>query len=214
MRTLEQMDFGGLQIAFDDRVLRPRPWTAAQARWAAELLRAAPPGDVLELCAGAGQLGLLAVADNDRRLVAVDLNPVAVDFTRTNAEAAGLLDRVQVRQGPLDEVLGPDEQFAVVIADPPWVCRRDVGRYPQDPVLAIDGGDDGLAVAWRCLDVIDRHLADGGSAVLQLGTPEQVARVRASLNSAGPLRVVASRRHADRGVLVRIDRGRVSRSPG
>ena len=34
----EDMDFGRLRIAFDDRVLRPRPWTAAQSEWAAEIL--------------------------------------------------------------------------------------------------------------------------------------------------------------------------------
>ena len=48
----EEMDFGGLRIAYDSRVLEPRPWTAAQSEWAAEILQAAPGGDVLELCSG------------------------------------------------------------------------------------------------------------------------------------------------------------------
>ncbi|MBI2244007.1 MAG: methyltransferase, partial [Nocardioides sp.] len=58
----ETMGFGPLRITFDGRVLRPRPWTAAQSEWAAEILADAPAGPVLELCAGAGQIGLLAVA--------------------------------------------------------------------------------------------------------------------------------------------------------
>ena len=133
--------FGSLQIAFDDRVLRPRAWTEAQSAWAAEILETAPAGQVLELCAGAGQIGLLAVAGSTRSLVCVDLDPVACEFARRNAAAAGITDRVEVREGPMDEVLRDGERFALVIADPPWVRRDEVGRYPEDPLLAIDGGD-------------------------------------------------------------------------
>ena len=45
----ETIDFGGLRIAFDQRVLRPRAWTENQSLWAAELLPSLPPGTVLEL---------------------------------------------------------------------------------------------------------------------------------------------------------------------
>ena len=72
-------------------MLRPRAWTENQSRWAAELLPgAARRATVLELCSGAGQIGLLAVAGSERRLVCVDVNPVAAEYTRRNASAAGL----------------------------------------------------------------------------------------------------------------------------
>ena len=61
--------FGSLRINFDARALRPREWTTAQSDWAAELLPRLPAGPVLELCAGAGQIGRLAVLDSTRRLV-------------------------------------------------------------------------------------------------------------------------------------------------
>src|SRR3954470_22156804 len=66
------MTFGDLPIEYDDRVLEPRAWTALQAEWAADLLEEAPPGPVLELCSGAGHIGLLAVSRQRRRLVCVD----------------------------------------------------------------------------------------------------------------------------------------------
>ncbi|GAA1807993.1 hypothetical protein GCM10009795_061460 [Nocardioides hankookensis] len=199
----QHVDFGSLRIAFDDRVLRPRAWTADQSRWAAELITTAPEGAVLELCAGAGQIGLLAVADSDRHLVCVDLSPVACDYARRNAEAAGMADRVEVREGSMDAVLREDERFALVVADPPWVRRTDVERYPEDPVLAIDGGDDGLDVARLCLGVARRHLHPDGSVVLQIGTLEQVDRLRLEL--AGTGLVIAEVREGERGVLVRLD---------
>jgi methylase of polypeptide subunit release factors len=202
----DQMTFGSLTIAYDDRVLRPREWTAAQSDWAAELSAAAPGGTVLELCAGAGHIGLLAVAASGRRLVCVDANPVACDYARANALAAGLADRVQVREGRLEQALEAGETFPVIIADPPWVPREQTSRYPEDPLTAIDGGDDGLDVARACLAVIDDHLAPGGSAVLQVGTRTQTdALQREPCFTEGRLAMVEVRQQV-RGVLARIDR--------
>lgn len=201
--TTETMGFGPLRITFDGRVLRPRTWTAAQSEWAAEILTTAPPGAVLELCAGAGQIGLLAVLGSDRRLVCVDMNPAACEWARHNAEDAGLGDRVEVREGPMDEVLRDSERFAVVVADPPWVRRDDVDSYPEDPVLAIDGGHDGMDVAWMCVDLARTHLSVHGTLLLQLGTVEQVDRLRDRLR--GDDLEITEIRWCDRGVLVRLD---------
>ena len=203
----EHLTFGSLRIAFDDRVLRPREWTTAQSEWAAELLATAPDGPVLELCAGAGQIGLLAVVGSGRRLVCVDANEVACDFARANAAAAGVAERVEVRHARLQEALSPDELFPLVIADPPWVPREETGRFPEDPLIAIDGGPDGLDLARACLDVIDAHLTPGGSALLQVGTAAQAATLATERPLAGGELAVVEVREHECGALVRIDRG-------
>lgn len=203
-----QMTFGTLDIAYDDRVLRPRTWTTTQSRWAAELLAEVPAGPVLELCSGAGQIGLLAVAASDRRLLCVDASEAACEFALANARSAGMADRVEVRLGPLDEALAPDERFPLVIADPPWVPGAETGRFPEDPLSAIDGGPDGLDVARACLRVVAAHLGPDGAAVLQLGTREQAERLGQEARELGHL-VLSELRHHERGVLVRVDR-----SPG
>ncbi len=197
------VDFDGLRIEYDARVLAPRAWTAAQSRWAAELIRTAPAGPVLELCAGAGHIGLLAVTLAPRPLVCVDNDAVACGFLRRNAAVAGVA--VDVREGPMLAVLGDDEEFAVIVADPPWVPTSDVGRFPEDPVSAIDGGDDGLNLVRACLDVIDRHLAVDGSALLQVGPLDQARRVAELVASYDGLHVVAVRGY-ERGSLLQIDR--------
>jgi release factor glutamine methyltransferase len=199
-----ELRFHSLDIAYDERVLEPRPWTAKQSRWGAELLPGLPQGRVLELCSGAGHIGLLTAALSGRPLVAVDVDPVACAFTRHNAERAGL--DVDVREGPMDRVLGAEESFALVTADPPWVRRAETGRFPEDPLLAIDGGDDGLDLARLCLSVADAHLMRGGSVLLQLGTEEQVGEVDAWAAEHVRLRVTETRTHGTRGVVARLDR--------
>ena len=202
----QTMAFGPLTIDFDDRVLRPREWTAAQSRWAAELMAHAPAGPVLELCSGAGHIGLLAVADDDRRLVMVDANPAACAFARANAARAGLADRVEVREGRLESALDDGELFSVVVADPPWVPRSRTTDFPEDPLSAIDGGDDGLDVARACVAVVAAHLAPGGAVVLQLGTTAQADALLAEPAFADGTLVMGEVRQELRGVLARIDR--------
>jgi release factor glutamine methyltransferase len=196
--------FGRLRIEFSRSLLRPRPWTLAQSEWAADLLDVVPEGPVLELCTGAGHIGLAAVATNGRRLVAVDISPLAAEYAEGNADAAGLSARVEVRCGDLDEVVRAGEEFPLVIADPPWVRSAAVTEHPEDPVLAIDGGSDGLALARRCLGVAERHLAPGGSVLLQLGTMEQAAALERTCPDAR-LRMTEMRAFPGHGVLVRLD---------
>ena len=211
-RIEQSMVFGHLPIVFDQRVLRPRPWTVAQSRWAAELLRTTPGAThVLELCAGAGHIGLLALAMADAipvRLTTVDVNPAACEYTGRNAAAAGLRERVDVREGPIDAVLDPDERFDLVIADPPWVPRSETERYPDDPLVAIDGGTDGLDVVRACLQAAERHLVPGRSMVLQLGSSDQAVQVRDHLRATESMLAATDvRSFGTHGVLMRLTAG-------
>lgn len=207
METMNQLTFRGLAISFDDQVLEPRPWTEAQSAWAAELLVDAPSGPVLELCAGVGHIGLGAVRDSDRHLVMVDVNPVAERFAQENAAANGLECGIEFRLSRIDAALAADERFSLIVADPPWVRSADTSMFPEDPILAIDGGDDGLDLARTCVDLIDRHLLAGGSGLLQLGNTAQSETIAAYAEEhlAGFVRVVETRVY-ERGVLVRITR--------
>jgi methylase of polypeptide subunit release factors len=203
----EETDFGGLAVRFDRRVLRPRHWTTAQSYWAAGLLARSPDGPVLELCAGAGHIGLLAVMQGPRHLVMVDADPVACAYARRNAAAARVPGTTEVRLGPLDAVLGPRERFVGVVADPPWVTSAETGRFPEDPLTAIDGGGDGLDVAWLALEVAAAHLVDGGWVLLQLGSTAQATLLGERLHDADlGLRPAEVREYDGRGVLVQLVR--------
>ncbi|MEJ7634803.1 methyltransferase [Aeromicrobium sp.] len=204
----EVMEFGPLAIQFDERVLRPRRWTTAQSAWASEMLRRGPEGPVLELCAGVGHIGLLAVAGVTRPLVLMDANEAACDHAAVNVKNSGSSGPVDIRCGLMHEVLEDAERFALVIADPPWVPSEETSRFPQDPLIAIDGGPDGLDLARMCLALIGRHLAERGSALMQLGTLDQVGAVESYLieHPELGLGVAEVRVFGTDGMLVALDR--------
>lgn len=178
--SVRWMRFGPLRIAYDEKVLRPRPWTLLQAQWAHRLSTDLPPGDVLELCAGVGHIGLAAVHGTDRRLLQVDADERACELARRNARDAGLADRVEVVRADLAAVaseLPAGRLFPLVVADPPWVSSEDIDGNPADPDQAIDGGADGLELVRACVGVLGERLADGGAALVQVGGIDQVAAV-------------------------------------
>lgn len=181
--TVRRVRFGPTEVAYDEAVLEPRPWTIEQSRWASRLLSRLPEGPVLELCAGAGQIGLVVAVETGRPLVQVDADPRACAYARCNAEHAGVAS--DVRCGDLARALAPDERFPLVLADPPYVPTDEVTSHPDDPVAAIDGGPDGLDVARTCLAVAAAHLADDGLVVLQLGSAEQSELARPVAAEAG-----------------------------
>src|SRR4051794_6989307 len=124
-QEVQRMAFGPLTVTFDASVLRPRPWTAAQGEWAAELVAAgaAPDGPLLELCSGAGQIGLVAAVLSGRPLVQVDSSEHGCRFARMNADAAGAAGGGGGggRGAPPHHAPGGGGGVAVVGAGPPHI---------------------------------------------------------------------------------------------
>lgn len=207
-RVTETVVFGPISVTFDDKVLRPRPWTLAQSTWAAELAGTVPAGRILELCCGAGQIGIAAAVNASRGLVLIDADATACQYAAANAAAAGISARVEVRCGSMDVALEAAEVFPLILADPPWVCSADTTRFPDDPLLAIDGGPDGLDLARSCVENIGRHLGSDGAAVLQLRDEDQAARIQAHLVQRPQigLRLSEVRTSAPHGCLAKLTR--------
>lgn len=189
--VLGDVPFHGLLIRSDRRALIPRPET----EWLAELVLACEPiwketnAIVADIGTGTGCLALaLAAARPQARLVAVDCSPDALALARENRDRLGLADRVELRQGDLMTGL-PEGAFDAVVSNPPYissaVCKTlDTHVRDFEPMLALDGGADGLAVIRRLVPQAFRCLKPGRPLWLEIGF-DQGEAVRGILAQAG-----------------------------
>ena len=171
-----EMAFRHLVVRVEPGVLIPRPETEVLVDEALRAISAIDGPLVLDLCTGSGCVALsIAQEAPTARVWAVDLSPQACVCTEANSERLRLSERVRVAEGDLFGAL-PEElrgRFDLVVANPPYIPSADVALLPAEvgrfePVLALDGGEDGLAVARRIWAEARDWLRPGGTIALEL----------------------------------------------
>ncbi|WP_329379018.1 putative protein N(5)-glutamine methyltransferase [Streptomyces sp. NBC_01716] len=182
-------EFHGLRIAVDSGVFVPRRRTEFLVRQATALIHQAPagrPAVVVDLCCGSGALGaaLLATAHQPVELYASDIDPSAVACARRNLAYGGT-----VLEGDLFDALPDDlrSRIDILLANVPYVPTEEVPLLPSEareyePLVALDGGADGLDVLRRVTARAPDWLAPGGHLLFETSerqAPGAVATVRA-----------------------------------
>jgi len=107
----------------------------------------------LDLGTGGGIQALL-LANHCERVVAVDINPRAIDFTDLNAALNGF-DNIEARLGSWFEPVG-DERFDIITANPPYVIS------PDSTYLYRDSGMPADSLCRQLVADMARHLEEGG----------------------------------------------------
>lgn len=187
-------EFGGLRVAVDAGVFVPRRRTEFLIGQAAQL--APSPAVVVDLCCGSGALGaaLAAVLGGGVELHATDVDPAAVRCARRNVGGLG-----RVYEGDLFAPLPASlrGRVDVLLANVPYVPTGDVALLPaearvHEPLVALDGGGDGLDVMRRVAAEAPRWLAPGGSLLCET-SERQAARAEEAVGGSGLVpRVVTS----------------------
>jgi release factor glutamine methyltransferase len=188
-RILGQREFWGLDFSVAGPVLDPRPDTETLVQAALDWLAARPPAMIVDLGTGSGciLLSLLHERPGDRGL-GIDISEGALAVARSNAAALGLSDRAEFAPGNWMTGL-PDHGAALIVSNPPYIPHEDIaGLEPEvtlhDPMGALDGGPDGLD-AYRLIAAdLQRVLAPGGAAFLEIGAGQEEA-VSALLRAGG-----------------------------
>jgi release factor glutamine methyltransferase len=181
--------FFNLEFEVTRDVLIPRPDTETLVENVIQLVRREAGFEsprVLDLCTGSGCIAA-AIAHNVKNAVAVatDISPAAVAVARKNLDRLGLSQRVTVEAGdlfePLDR-LADRQPFDLLVANPPYI---PTGQIPQldrsvrdyEPLSALDGGLDGLAIHRRILKESPAHLLPGAHVFLEIAFDQaEVAR--------------------------------------
>lgn len=159
-------------------VLIPRPETEllleAALTWTKQSRRL--PLRVVDVGTGSGALAVtFAALVADANVYAVDFSPAALDVARRNAALYGVT--VTFTQGDLlTPLLG--QRFNLIMANLPYIAADEVptlevSRY--EPILALDGGGDGLDLVRRLIAQIPLVCERGSLVLLEIGAGQGAA---------------------------------------
>jgi release factor glutamine methyltransferase len=205
---LAETEFMSLRFEIRPRVFIPRPETELLVEKAEAQLRARPLHEalhVVDLCAGSGIVGVsLARRIANLTVVAVDTAQEAVQLTAANAMHQGVSDRVSVVEADALEFLEATARrpsgFAGVVCNPPYIATSELAALPREvrehePMLALDGGRDGLDFYRRVVPLLARCLHANGFVMFEIGDT-QAAAVAALLREAGFGRIEVAKDYA------------------
>ena len=172
--------FWGRKYLVNENVLIPRQDTEVLVEKALECINT---GDrVLDMCTGSGCIIItLACEKKLSRAVGVDLSKKALEVAKKNA--VNLLadvkwiesDLFQQMDKSIETNIQTDILYDVIVSNPPYIERDiidtlsdEVRRF--DPLMALDGGEDGLVFYRKITEQSVNYLKTGGWLLYEIGS--------------------------------------------
>ncbi len=164
-------EFMGLPFYVNEHVLVPRQDTEVLVESVLDILE--PEMRVLDMCTGSGciLISLLKLCGfSDVSGVGVDISDAALKVAFQNAENLGV-DATFLRSDLFSAVEG---QYDVIVSNPPYIRTSVIEELKEevkfhDPILALDGKEDGLYFYRRIVEESPQYLTKGGKLLFEIG---------------------------------------------
>ena len=203
-----RVEFFGLELEVDRRVIVPRPETEHVVEHALAAARGIDDPVIADVGAGSGCIAVALAHSLQRAAIyATDASADALEVAAANVRRHHLEARVRLLEGDL---LAPlPAPVHVIASNPPYVATGEfAGLMPEvrdfEPRGALDGGADGLSVIRRLIEASPARLLAGGALVMEIGAGqgeavlalarERFGRARIERDLAGHDRVLVAER--------------------
>lgn len=172
-KILNKKCFYGRDFFVDQNVLSPRQETELLTNLAIEdILANEKKMQVLDLCTGSGAIAITVALETKSKVVASDKSQKALNVAQKNAQNLGA--KVQFYKSDMFKNLNDCGKFDIIISNPPYIPTQDIQNLDvevkdYDPVMSLDGGDDGLDFYKIIARKAPEYLKEGGRLYLEIG---------------------------------------------
>jgi release factor glutamine methyltransferase len=176
-RILGLKEFWGLPLKLSAATLVPRPDTETVVELALEMLQAAPPSldplRIADIGTGSGAILLALLSELPKAFgIGTDISAAAAQTARANAARLGLAPRAAFVV--CDYAAALSDSFDLMVSNPPYIRSAEIAGLAaevrdHDPLLALDGGIDGLDAYRALIPQAARRLRPGGALVVEAG---------------------------------------------
>ena len=208
---LGKKSFHNIELQVGPGVLIPRPETELLVEIAlTEIAKLDKHRKILDLGTGSGAIALsIARAAPLASLIATDQSAEALAIAKQNAQTLNLLDQVHFLQGSWYAALTEQDQFDVIVSNPPYIAHQDPhlteGDLRFEPVSALTDYANGLSCLESIIAGTGEYLKSGGliavehgfdqsEAVVELMKGAGLIDVQVHLDLAGHCRVASGRK--------------------
>lgn len=167
-------EFMGLEFHVNEHVLIPRQDTEVLVETALEAMKGKEQVQVLDMCTGSGciLLSTLYYGRRERTMtgVGVDISPEALQVAMANGKSLEI-EATFLESDLFSKVEGT---FDMIVSNPPYIPSAVIeGLEPEvkehDPMLALDGKEDGLYFYRKIIEEAGSHLQPGGCLIFEIG---------------------------------------------
>ena len=165
-----ETNFYGYDIKVTLDTLSPRPETEEVCE---ELLKHIDnTSKVLDMCTGSGCIAITIAKEKGASVVAVDKSKKALEVAKENIELNNVQEKVILLESDMFEKV--EGEFDAIVSNPPYIPTKDIDSLDvsvkeYDPIMALDGGLDGLDFYRIIAKNSVNHLKTNGYLILEIG---------------------------------------------
>lgn len=168
-----QQEFMKMNFYINENVLIPRPDTEILVEEVMKIAKKIKAKKILDLCTGSGAIAIsLAKYIENSQITATDISEEALAIAEKNARNNKVDKQIAFLSSNLFEEL-PQEKYDMIVSNPPYIKREIVKTLAKEvqnePLMALDGGWDGLDFYRKIIHQADDFLKYGGYLCLEIG---------------------------------------------
>ena len=164
--------FMGREFYVSADCLIPRPDTEVLVENALRELKTG--GSVADLCTGSGCIGIsmLVYREDISAMLLCDISDGALKMAKKNAISNGVSNRCEFLLCDITNDL-PKRKFDMIVSNPPYIPSKDIDmlsdEVKKEPMLALDGGEDGLDIIRFLIGDGLSYLNENGKMLIEFG---------------------------------------------
>lgn len=168
-------EFYGLEFIVSEDVLDPRPETEIIVDKLLAIIQedAVEAPHILDMGTGSGCIPISLLKNHaGMKATALDISSKALDIARENAQKHGVSDRIDFLESDWGE--NCEGVFDYIVSNPPYIETKTIESLDEnvrnyDPILALDGGQDGFDAYKKIFNDVKRLIRPQGKALLEIG---------------------------------------------
>ena len=163
-------EFFGREFETHEGVLIPRPETELLVEEVIKIAKKKPEVRILDIGTGSGVIAITLALETDAKVTAVDISDEAIRHAKLNSEKLGADINIQ-KSDLFENVNG---RFDIIVSNPPYIKTKVIDTLDKcvkdfEPMLALDGGDDGLNIYRKIVESAPKFLSEEGYIAFEIG---------------------------------------------